>query len=166
MTSYNDIRDAVIKKVKEVYPTICVSGELRQGSNRPAFYVHLISEQGQNLNVFHRQKPLLVVVYYYSDAEANARERDMWNVADELDYAFGTHLAVGNRSIFIEGTTPEIENEILQYQISLSFTDDQPIESFEVTMDDGTTEIALPDPKLNYVDGEVVPMKKLTTKGV
>ncbi len=164
MTSYNAIRDAIIAKIKTAFPAAGIYGEeIQQGYKRPAFYVQLIPEATQALNKSHRQKQLLVVVHYFSLAAANTRSRDMWRVADELDYSFGTHLVVGNRSLYIEETNPEIIDEVLQYHLKLSYTDSRD-DAIEVLLDGGTKDIIMPEPELGYVAGDVVPMRTLTIK--
>ncbi len=162
MTSYNDIRDAIITILKTAYPTYSIYGEeIQQGYKHPAFYVQLIPEPASTINKAHRQKQILIIVHYFSSATANARARDMWEVADELDTLFTASLTVDDRSIYIQEANPEIIDEVLQYQINMSYIDSRD-DAFEVTLDDGTKVIAMPETDLGYIDGDVVPMRTIT----
>lgn len=164
MITYNNIRDAVIAKVKALYQAAGIYGEeIQQGYTRPAFYIQLLPEAGLALSGSNRQKQLLVNVHYFSAAQANIRERDMWNVADELDYTFGNYLLVGDRSLYIKSTEPDIEDGVLQYKLNLSWVDG-PDNAIEITLDDGTETVAVPEPELGYTDGNVLPMRNLTLK--
>lgn len=171
MTGYSAIRDAIIAKLESNYPDIGIYGEeIQQGYKRPAFFVQIIPEDAQMINKIHRQKPLLVVINYFTAAEASGRVRDMWSIADELDYYFGTHLQVGDRAIYIAGTNPEINDDVLQYQLNLSFIDtgDDVIEVvLDSPKDDGSgTDIMIPEPEIGYIADTVFPMRNLTIKGV
>jgi hypothetical protein len=165
MTTYNAVRDAIIVKLNTAYPTYGIYGEeIQQGYKRPVFYVQLLPEAEQMLNKAHRQKPILVIVHYFSAAAANARSRDMWEVADALDTLLGASLTVEDRSIYIQETHPEIVDEVLQYQLNLSYIDSRD-NAILVTLTDGTKEIVMSEPDLGYVDGEVFPMRELNLKG-
>lgn len=164
MTRNNDIRDAVIKLLTTAYPSVKTYGEeIQQGFKRPAFFVQLKPQPGDTLSSVQRQKLTLIDIHYFSAAPANERYRDLWTMADDLDEMFNASLIVGDRALYIQDQEPVIEDEVLQYQITLSYIDSS--DGILVDLDDGTQGITLPESELGYTDGNVEPMRVLNIKG-
>lgn len=160
MTSYNEIRDAIMTMLSSKYPEVNIYGEeIQQSAERPAFFMQITPQEGTNLNQAFLQKAVAVDIQYYPAEDAAQKKRSLWDVADDLEEIFDLSLAVGDRSFLINGTEPEIIDGVLHYQFSLKFTDSRA--AIKVELDNGDEALMIPDEEMGYVDGAVLPMREL-----
>lgn len=174
MTGFSDIRDALFKIIDTAFPNVNLYGEeIQKGLTRPAFFINLLPEAGGMVNTVLRSRRMLVDICYFSDADASAHNRDLWEKADTLEELFRDTLIVGDRSLFIYDPQPEIVDEVLHYQFNLDFTDSRE-DVIVVELDPGVVppgevipeQIVVPDPELGYIEDEVQPMRELEVEEV
>ncbi len=75
--TYNDIREAIIGKLRAKYPTYSIYGEedVEHGVKAPAFFVQLLPVSSRPISIAHVQKTLMIDVHYFiQDKESEVIE--------------------------------------------------------------------------------------------
>lgn len=159
--TYNDIREAIIGKLRAKYPTYSIYGEedVEHGVKAPAFFVQLLPVSSRPISIAHVQKTLMIDVHYFSAAKTYG---DLWTVAEELEKLFDLKITVQDRSITIQDKEPEVVEGVLHFKFNLDFIDSK--DGITVNLDTGEIEVILPDEELGYIEGQVEPMRELEVK--
>lgn len=122
MIPLNDIRKAVIGRLRKETDVLNITGEELKNVEYPLFHVQLVplSVKTRAAGFLCERKILIKITYQKEWRSANT---DLYSMLDKLDTLFLPYLSVADRNLAISGAEGSIADGVGHYQFYLDFTD-------------------------------------------
>ena len=133
MIYLKDIKQTVIVKLKNSFPTCNIYGEeIKQGFKAPAFYVEVIPIKTNNALDYKTKQVNIKITYLPLDKTSNAEKND---AVDNFDNIFDLSLKVKDRYFCIQGAYIYPAKDYVQYGFTINFTDEKTGQIIKVNVD-------------------------------
>lgn len=120
MITLENIKKAIVDKLKSTFSIPVISQDVEKGFRRPSLTVNFEDVRVEELES-QFETYLLVRIYYFSKLlEINASV-DILDMQLKLPLAFGNHLKVADRAIHISDVESNVVDGILVHEFSLLF---------------------------------------------
>jgi hypothetical protein len=122
MLKYNDIKDAFVSKLENIFDINIYDESIQQGFEEPAFFVQLIPIGNTRENKNIRSRLLLIDIQYFPKDNSN---EDAFNMADELEQLFNDYIQVKDRALKLDNIDYEVTYDgigiTLHFKITINY---------------------------------------------
>lgn len=116
-----DIKESVAKKIFSAFPSEKIYTEnIENGLEKPCFYIKIIPSNTVNLNMFHREKSMLVDIHYFTSAKQK-RNSVFYSIMEQVEELFCMSLDVIDRTFTIQQMDFETVDKVLHCMFNLNY---------------------------------------------
>lgn len=120
IVKYSDIHKAVVTKIKNKYPGIVFSTDVKEGLSKPSFFVSMGEIRAKDFNSEALDRNLTVRIYYFP--EQNNARMELMDIIDGLNEIFikDSILKIEEMNVeLFEEIEIEILDNVLHYYIPI-----------------------------------------------
>lgn len=119
MVKFEDLSNGICKILKTSFPTHKIyTEEIKQGMQRPSFFVSIIPLASDNFNTYYREQRAMVDISYFSEEKSDLQSnKKNFEMAHKLQSVLNTDLKILDRNLNLQ----ELEYETVERVLHTTF---------------------------------------------